>query len=140
MISHFLFQPKFIELYLLFQLRYFQILKVIESLVHALLANFYEQYSSNKVFMPKTRCDWVCLGNFSLFLSVQHRKLPPPLPPPTPTTATVKLASDWLGGGLELRSFCYWTSTKTGNQKIDKWLLSKYGTVQSAPCHHQKHL
>ncbi len=43
------------------------------------------------------------------------QKAPQPLPPPTPTTATVKLASHWLGVGLELRSFCYWTSTQTGN-------------------------
>ncbi len=35
--------------------------------------------------------------------------------PPHPPTATVKLASDWLGVGLELRSFFYWTSTQTGN-------------------------
>jgi hypothetical protein len=41
----------------------------------------------------------------------------------------VKLASDWLGVGLELRNFCYWTLTKTGNQRIDKWLLSKYVNV-----------
>jgi hypothetical protein len=27
----------------------------------------------------------------------------------------------------ELRSFYDWTSTKTGKQRIEKWLLSKYG-------------
>ncbi len=70
---------------------------------------------------------------FSFPVCVQHRKLPPPLPSPSPTTANVKLASDWLGVGLELRSFCYWTPTQTGNLRIDKWLLSKYGRVQSAP-------
>jgi hypothetical protein len=52
--------------------------------------------------------------------------------PLTPPTATVKLASDWLFVGLELRSFYYWTSTKIGNKMIDQWLLSKYGRVQSA--------
>jgi hypothetical protein len=40
---------------------------------------------------------------FSFPVCVQQRKLPPPtLTSPTPTTATVKLASDWLGVGLEL--------------------------------------
>jgi hypothetical protein len=60
-----------------------------------------------------------------IFLYTQYRRLPPPPPP----TATVKLASDWLGVGLEPRNFCYWTLTKTGNQRIDKWLLSKYVNV-----------
>jgi hypothetical protein len=52
---------------------------------------------------------------FSFPVCVQHRKLPPTLTSPTHTTATIKLASDWLGVGLELRSFSYWTSTQTGN-------------------------
>jgi hypothetical protein len=47
---------------------------------------------------------------FSFPMRVQNRKLPP-----TPTTPIVKLASDWLGVGLELRSFSYWASTQTGN-------------------------
>jgi hypothetical protein len=58
-----------------------------------------------------------CTAAIFLFPCVCATQTAPlsPLPPPTPTTATVKLASDWLGVGLELRSFCYWTSTKTGN-------------------------
>jgi hypothetical protein len=82
--------------------------------------------------MPKTRCDLVYLGHFDLFFPVgeQNRKLPRPYPPPT---VTIKLASDWLGVVLELRSFYYWSSTKIGNQRIDEWLLSKHGRVQSAP-------
>jgi hypothetical protein len=56
-------------------------------------------------FTPKMPHDWVYLGDLYLFPFVLHRL------PPDPTTATFKLASDWLSVGLELRSFCYWTST-----------------------------
>jgi hypothetical protein len=91
-------------------MRCLQFLKVKESLVHALFANFYDQFNSNKVFMPKMSRNLVYLGNFYLFPSVQHRNLPLPLPL-DPPTATIKLASDWLGVGLELRSCCYPTST-----------------------------
>jgi hypothetical protein len=107
----------------------FKFSKVIESLIHALFANFCEQFSSNKIFLPKTRCDWVYFGNFSLFLCVCNTESSPHPYLPHPPTATVKLAFF----GLELKSFSYWTSTQTGNYRIDKWLLSKYGRVQSAP-------
>ncbi len=52
---------------------------------------------------------------FSCVCATQKAPPHPYLPQPPPPTATVKLASDWLGVGLELRSFCYWTSTQTGN-------------------------
>jgi hypothetical protein len=51
--------------------------------------------------------------------------------PPHPPTATVKQASDWQGVGLGLRSFCCWPQLR--QERIDKWLLTKYGRVQSAP-------
>jgi hypothetical protein len=76
-----------------------------------------------------------CTGAIvNLSCTYATQKAPPTLtPPPQPPPMHCKLASDWLGVGLELRSFCYWTSTKIGNQRIDNLLLSNYGRVQSAP-------
>jgi hypothetical protein len=42
---------------------------------------------------------------FSCVCATQKAPPHPYLPQP-PTTATVKLASDWLSVGLEIRSFC----------------------------------
>jgi hypothetical protein len=47
-------------------------------------------------------------------------------------TATINLASDWLGVDLEVRSPGSYPTTQTGNHRIDEWLSSKDGRVSSA--------
>ncbi len=46
---------------------------VIESFILATFMNFYTQFSFNQVFIPKTQCDWVYLGDFSQFSLWQQR-------------------------------------------------------------------
>ncbi len=88
---------------------------MIESLVHALLQTFMNNLVLTKFSCLKRDVIECTLAIFLFCCVCATQKAPPTLTSPTPTTATVKLASDWLGVGLELRSFSYWTSTQTGN-------------------------
>jgi hypothetical protein len=79
----------------------------------------------------------VYLSDFHIFLCGNTGRPPPPRSHLLPPTATVKLASDWLGVGLELRAFWYWptcqTGKKTGTQWIEEYLHSKYGRLKIGP-------
>jgi hypothetical protein len=78
----------------------------------------------------------MCLSvpqQFSNFSQWQHRGAPPHVPPPPPPIATVMLASDWLGVGIVLRSFCHWPTCHSGknkNSETEEYLHSKYGRLQ----------
>ncbi len=55
---------------------------------------------------------------------------------PLPPRPHLKLASDWLGVGLEQKSFCHWPTCqtgKTGTQRFEEYLHSKYGRLQIDP-------
>ncbi len=75
--------------------------------------NIIEKFSLNQAFMPKTACDCLhycqCL-TFSLCVTQKEHS----------PTATVNLASDWLGVDLEVRSLCYWSIPQTGNQRTEE--------------------
>jgi hypothetical protein len=83
-----------------------------------LFENFYEQLLL-KVFMINTPCDCVYHGDF--YLSCMCNTESSPHPHPLSPTTTIKVTCDWLGDGFDLRGFCYWNLTQTGNLNIDMW-------------------
>ncbi len=89
---------------------------------------------------------WICVCSmpiFAFFLIVSHTEPPPVLFAPSALHSLLsysycspgKLAYDWLAGGLEAAkaSAIVFGHTQTENQKIEEWLLSKYGRVQTGP-------
>ncbi len=104
-----------------------------------------KQFSFIQVFSPKRHAT-ECTSAIFAFLYVNRESPPPPHPyyfHTSPlTTATVKLASDLLGVGFELRSFCYLSTCQTGeNRKSEDGGVSTciMAGCELAPCNHQNY-
>jgi hypothetical protein len=64
----------------------------------------------------------------------QNEKKAPTLNPPTPSSHSYcSVGSDWLGIDLKATIICYWPTPKTGNQRIEECLHSRYGRIPNGP-------
>ncbi len=98
---------------------------VIGSFVLALFMNFLHNLVTTKSSCPKRDMIECTSAVFTFFSVATQRGPPPPWPPSLPSHSIVKLASDWLGVGLELRSFCHWPTCQTGkNRNSEDWGVS----------------
>jgi hypothetical protein len=106
---------------------YFNFLIVIESFALALFIRF----KIKILVLTKSSCpkrDVIeCTSAIFTFLCGKIKIPPTPAPPPHPPPA----ATDWLGVGLKIRSFCRWLTCQTGKKQKLGGLMSIYTVIMA---------